>query len=332
LERLIPPIEAPELSTPLSLAAARELAARALRQAKSGSDPAAAKQRRKQERRAAESDTLTAIAEEFLRRVGPGLRTLDQRRSDLQLLCTSPIGRLPVSEIKRGQYMRVLDHIADHNGPVRADRVLVALKRLLSWHSERSDFISPLGRGGRRTSITERARTRILSDDELRAVWLAAERDKGPFGSYARFLLLTAARRNEAAGLRRSELSDGGKTWTVPAQRCKIKRDVLVPLSEAAQGIIAARPVLGDFIFSTDGMRPLSSLADGKRALDAASGVTGWVLHDLRRTARSLMSRAGVPSDHAERSLGHAITGVRGTYDGTRTKMRSATPSRRWPR
>jgi integrase len=43
--------------------------------------------------------------------------------------------------------------------------------------------------------------------------------------------------------------------------------------------------------------------------------VTGWTLHDLRRTARSLMSRAGVPTDHAERCLGHVITGVRATYD-----------------
>ena len=52
-----------------------------------------------------------------------------------------------------------------------------------------------------------------------------------------------------------------------------------------------------------------------KQAIDAASGVTGWVIHDLRRTARSLLSRAGIPSDHAERCLGHVIGGVRGIYD-----------------
>ena len=52
-----------------------------------------------------------------------------------------------------------------------------------------------------------------------------------------------------------------------------------------------------------------------RRELDAASGVKGWRLHDLRRTARSLMSRAGVPTDHAERCLGHVIGGVRGVYD-----------------
>jgi integrase len=46
-----------------------------------------------------------------------------------------------------------------------------------------------------------------------------------------------------------------------------------------------------------------------------ASHVTGWTLHDLRRTARSLLSRSGVDADTAERCLAHAIRGVRGTYD-----------------
>jgi integrase len=305
----------PELGTPLSLAAARELATKALRQARSGTDPAAAKQRQRQEQLAAESDTLQAVAQEYLRRVGPKLRTLDQRKADLDLLCASALGRLPIREIRRGQYTRVFDHVADHNGPVRADRVLSATKTLLAWHAERSDFISPLGRGGRRTSILERARTRVLSDDELRALWLAAEQDQRLFGAYVRFLLLTATRRSEAAGFQRSELSADGKTWTIPALRCKTKRDVVLPLSKAAQKIIAAQPLLGDFIFSATGKNPLGDFTRRKAAFDQLSGVGGYGLHDLRRTSRTLLSRAGVNSDTAERCLGHTLTGVRAVYD-----------------
>ena len=74
----------------------------------------------------------------------------------------------------------------------------------------------------------------------------AAEQDKGPFGPFVRFVLLTATRRGEAAGLRRSELSDGGTVWTIPAARYKSGKDTLIPLSAAAQKIIAAKPVLGD--------------------------------------------------------------------------------------
>jgi integrase len=314
------PSNGPELDTPLSLAAARALATKALREARAGADPCAAKQRARQVQRAAESDTLENIAAEYLRREGPRLRTLSQRRSDLDLICASVLGRLPVAEITRGQYTRVLDYIADNNGPVRSDRCLSALRTLLSWHAKRSDFVSPLVRGGRRTSIAERARSRVLTDDELRALWLAAEQDGTPFGAFVRFTLLTATRRSEAAGLRRSELSDGGTLWTIPGKRYKTSyktsRDVVIPLSNAAQDIIAAQPALaGDFVFSADGSHALTGFSERKSEFDAACGVSGYVLHDLRRTARTLLSRAGIAADIAEMCLGHALGGVRGTYD-----------------
>ena len=227
------------------------------------------------------------------------------------------LGRLPVAEIKRGQYSRVLDHIADHNGPGRSDRCLSALRTLLSWHAGRSDFISPLVRGMRRTSTRERARERVLTEDELRAVWGAAEQDKGPFGPFVKFLLLTAVRRGEAAGLKRNELSADGTTWTIPGARYKSGKDTVIPLSAAAQRIVAERPQLGggDLVFSATGAQPLGGFAARKTDFDAACGVSGYRLHDLRRTARTLLSRAGISADIAEMCLGHALGGIRGTYD-----------------
>jgi integrase len=308
------PESRPEIGTPLSLAAARELATGALRQAKSGNDPATARRRQREERRAAEAETFKAIGEEFLRREGPRLRTVSQRKADFELLYPA-LGRLPIADIRRGQYVRALDHIADERGDVRADRVLTAVKALLNWHAGRSEFVSPLGRGGRRTSTRERARSRILSDEELRAVWLVAEKDDGPFGAYVRFVLLTATRRSEAGGLRRSELADP-QTWIIPAARYKSGQDTLVPLSRAAQKILAAQPRLaGDYVFSATGKRPLTDWAFRKEKLDRESGVTGWTLHDLRRTSRTLLSRAGISADIAERCLGHAMSAIRGTYD-----------------
>ena len=161
------PANTPELDTPLSLAAARELATKALRQAKSGRDPCAAKQRARQQERAAESDTLRAISDEYLRREGPRLRTLNQRRADLDLLCASVLGRLPVAEIKRGQYTRVLDHIADHNGLARGDRVLTALRTLLSWHASPQRF--HLAAGARRAP-NQPARTGALAHSDRRGI------------------------------------------------------------------------------------------------------------------------------------------------------------------
>src|SRR5262249_10024648 len=275
------PESTPELDTPLSLAAARELAMRALRQAKAGSDPAATKRKAREAERAAEADTLQAVAEEYLRREGPRLRTLKQRRSDLELLF-QPLGRQPIDQIRRGQYTRVLDGIADQRGPVRADRVLSALKHMLTWHAERSEFVSPLGRGGRRTSIRERARKRILSDAEFTAVWIAAEKDPGPFGPYVRFTVLTATRRSEAAGLHRSELSDNGTTWVIPGSRYKNKLDTLIPLSRAAQKILAGRPELnGGVVFSAGGTEALRALRARQRALPQGRRVTRRGPHPL---------------------------------------------------
>jgi len=148
-----------------------------------------------------------------------------------------------------------------------------------------------------------------LSDEELRAVWKAAE-TAGVFGDLVRFILLTATRRSEAAHMRRTELT--GADWIIPAERYKSKIDHLIPLSAAAQSLIRKD---GDLIFTLTGNFPITGFSLFKDGLDKASGVTGYRLHDLRRTARSLMPRAGISEDIAERCLGHVMAGVRGTYN-----------------
>jgi integrase len=253
-------------------------------------------------------DTLKSVCEEYLGREGKRLRTAQRREQVLNRLVYPAFGNRPISDIKRSEIVRWLDQIEDANGPVMADRTLAVLRKVMNWHATRSDeFRSPIVRGMARTSGTERARDRILSDDEIRSIWQAAE---GVYGALVRFILLTAARRSEAAEMQWTEL-DGG-TWTLPASRNKTKVDLLRPLSKAALAALPAK--LGEWVWAVNGL-PLTISSLRKQALDEASGVTGWVIHDLRRTARSLMSRAGVPADHAERCLGHVIGGVRGVYD-----------------
>jgi integrase len=122
------------------------------------------------------------------------------------------------------------------------------------------------------------------------------------------------ARRNEAARMADNELS--GDDWIVPAARYKTKLDHVVPLSQTARDLLASIPrIKGVAYIFTTGSEPISGFSKFKETFDEECGVTGWTLHDLRRTGRSLMSRAGVDADHAERCLGHVITGVRGTYD-----------------
>jgi integrase len=94
-----------------------------------------------------------------------------------------------------------------------------------------------------------------------------------------------------------------------------VKLDLVRPLSKAAMAILPPRGHDDEFVFGLAPDTPLVAFSRIKKQIDAKSGVTGWTFHDLRRTARTLMSRGRVPSDHAERCLGHVIGGIRGIYD-----------------
>jgi integrase len=202
-------------------------------------------------------------------------------------------------------------------GARTADVSLAVIRRIFHWHEVREDdFVSPIIRGMSRTNTKERARSRILTDDELRAVWEVASATEGPFGALVKFLLLTTARRSEAARMRWTEIGADG-LWTLPAGRSKTKVEVARPLSKAARVLLAEQPRFDScgYIFTSNGRSPVTNFSGWKTKLDAASGVQGWRLHDLRRTSRSLLARAGVNADTAERCLGHATPTIRATYD-----------------
>jgi integrase len=296
----------------LNLDKARKRAKVLLGKVASGEDPLG--ERRKKESEAA--NTLKSVTEEYLEREGDRLRTIDERRSVLERLVYPKLGARQIDEIRRTDIVRLLDKIEDENGAVMADHVLAYLRRVMTWHAGRSDdFRSPIVRGMARTKPSARRRQRTLSDDELRAVWKTAEAEQSAFGYFVQFLLLTATRRNEAAHMRRPEVS--GIDWTIPQSRYKTGLELLIPLSPAAVTLLDTVPKIGrgGLVFTTNGKQPLGGFSKFKREFDKACKVTGWTLHDLRRTARSLMGRAGVPTDHAERCLGHAMGAIRGTYD-----------------
>jgi integrase len=297
----------------LTLAAARKGAADALHELARGHDPAAARKAAALTAAAAKANTLAAIVAEYLKREGGKLRTLDQRTSILNRLILPVLGARPIADIKRSDIVRLLDGIEDRSGQRMADVALAVLRRIMAWHATRADdFVPPIVRGMSRQKVAEHRRARILDDDELRRLW-AATADGQWFSNFIRVLLLTTARRGEAAGLKWAEVGADG-LWTLPASRSKTKVEIVRPLSKAARAILTAQPRVGDYVF-TPGAAPLRNFSDPKRKLDAVAGLSGYRLHDLRRTSRSLLSRAGVNPDIAERCLGHALPAIRATYD-----------------
>jgi len=315
----------------VTLAEARAAAAAALVKVDRGDDPTAAKRREKLLAQNAAAKTLQAIAESYLEREGKKkegrLRSLEYQRAILERLVYPALGGMPIAKIKRSVIIELLDRIEDGKlidnkgrrivgGPAMAQATLAVIRKVFGWYAVRDeDFRTPLVRGMSRITPKDRARSRILSDDELRAVWKTAAARADPFANLIRFLLLTSARKSEASSLMWEEV-DGNGNWTLPAIRNKTKVDLVRPLSKAALAVIDAQPRIANCRFAfTYGAKPIGSYDVRKARLDKSCGVAGWTLHDLRRTARSLMSRASVSSDHAERCLGHVIGGVRGTYD-----------------
>ena len=178
------------------------------------------------------------------------------------------------------------------NGDRTADLVLAYLRKALNWWQTRDeDFVSPIVKGMGRYKAKDRERKRVLTDDELRIIWAKTETGE-PFHALVRFLLLTGCRREEAAGLAFDEINS--TTWTLPASRNKTKVDLVRPLSKPAAAIVDAQPRIGNSwrVFTYSGAR--MAFGARKKALAEACGIADWRLHDLRRTARTLMSRAGV--------------------------------------
>ena len=246
------------------------------------------------------------------------LRSAALYRRTLNRLVLPAFGKLPISSIRRSQIANLRDDIKKENGEVMAKLTFAIVRRVFSWHQGREDhFVSPLA-GMSPKKATDGPRSRVLDDDELRAVWLTAEASTGLFGALVRFLLLTAARRDEAAEMSWSEIKNG--IWTIPAARHKTGRrsgDLERPLSAASMAVLDALPRIGPdkYVFTLDGERPFGGISANKDRFDKACGVSGWTIHDLRRTARSLMSRAGIPAEIAEQCLGHKIPGIQAVYD-----------------
>jgi integrase len=259
-----------------------------------------------------------AVAAEWLRRhvEAKGLRSQTEIKRNIQNWILPAWGGREFTSIRRGDVAKLLDKVQDNAGPVAADFTLSVVRNLSNWYATRhDDYASPIVKGMRRSNPKERARDRMLNDDELRAVWKQAELN-GSFGAFVRLLLLTGQRRDKVAAMRWQDVGIDG-TWTIPAEdREKGNANELV-LPEVALDIIKAQPRFADnpYVFAGRGGSHFSGYSKAKAAFDAKAPIAPWKLHDLRRTARSLMSRAGVRPDVAERVLGHVIAGVEGIYD-----------------
>jgi integrase len=304
----------------LSLKDARELAAKALRGVAEGRDPG----REKILARAAKAESVDRVVEEFLerhvRRSNRPRTAQETERLLRQHVLPRWRGRM-VHEITRRDVLDILDRVVDGGAPIAANRVLAAVRKFFNWCVAR-DILAASPCAGVKPPTAERARDRVLTDDELRLVWQAADKLGGTFGPLVKLLALTGQRRDEVAQMRRDELSLDARLWTLPPARTKNNQPHEVPLSKASLAVLQNVPHTpgSPFVFTTNGgASPASGYSKNKRRLEALlpSDMPAWRLHDLRRSCASGMARLGINLPVIEKVLNHSsgsFAGIVGVY------------------
>jgi integrase len=216
-------------------------------------------------------------------------------------------------EITRSDIMQVIEKFKAT--PAERQHAFVAIRTMMNWCVKHGLLeSSPVPR----LSFSVQPRSRILSDDELRAVWQRAERTGYPHGRIVQLLILTGQRRSEIAGLRRIWIRD--ETIVFPIGFTKNKREHTIPLAALARQIIEALPSDTDFMFPSrlSDTAPFNGWSRCKWTFDKPLKITEYTLHDLRRTYSSNMARLGVPIHVTEKLLNHVsgtLSGVAAVYN-----------------
>jgi integrase len=255
----------------MTIEQARERARAALKRIKSGEPPPKPPQ------------SVAVTAQNWLsRHVDKNkLRTARELRRIVDTYITPHIGDADFASLRRSDIVAFLDVIEDKHGPATADAVLSTLRSIASWVQRRSDdYTPPFARGMRRVPKHQHQRSRVLSDDELRLVWRAAENAR-TLGVIIRLLLLTCQRLAKVREMRWADISTDS-IWSIPQEPGEKGNGGRLRLPPAALQIINVQPRFASspFVFPH---RPTDRT---KKNFEARCGVTSWRLHDLRRTSR----------------------------------------------
>jgi integrase len=226
--------------------------------------------------------------------------------------CLAPWLELPAAQFTKADLRTARDIVADRGALMQANRLLGYIGPVLRWAAGEDLIAFNFTPSIRRSS--EKTRERKLSHEEIAAIWGACkefERSSAArsFGRLVRFLLTTAQRRDEGASLRYRDIVNG--VWRQEQNKSDRPHELRLP--QLALSLIGEGDP-DDLVFSGRGGGKISGWSKLKSALDKVSGVTGWRLHDLRRTAASGAQEAGASNHVVELVLNHVVPGVGGVY------------------
>jgi len=224
-----------------------------------------------------------------------------------------PVHGESAETVSRHELAPVLRAIASERGEVTANRARSALSGMFVHAIQHGLLKRDTNPCAFLPSWPERARERVLTLDELAAVWNAAPKVTPTFGAIVRLLILVGGRRSEVSDLRWAEIDFDEAVIRLPGSRVKNGRAHLIPLAPAARALLEGAPRISDSRVFVG----LSSWSWAKRKLDELAPIQpAWVLHDIRRSCRTLWrEKLGLDGHLAELLLGHVRPGIESVYD-----------------
>ncbi|MGZ8216275.1 tyrosine-type recombinase/integrase [Methylomagnum sp.] len=319
----------------VGLAEARKLVKELRARVTLGFDPAMEKQERKAENRAKEEAqsfvrTVAEVADEFLSRYVDGkLKRPDMIRQRLnKYIHQSPIGGLPVDQVKPLHIDQVLLNIVDTGKRRTANDVLRWLKRVFDFGITRHylEHNPAAAFGVKDAGGSEKARERALSLVEVATLFRAMD-ESASFSRQnllsVRLLLALGVRKMELLAAPWAEFDLDAAVWSLPAKRAKNAHDIRIPLPSMAVEALRELEILGcgsAFVFPARcglrrGDRPVAASTLNTALESLPHGLEPFTVHDFRRTVRTQLAALNIPPNICERCLNHVIPGIAGVYD-----------------
>lgn len=315
----------------MGISEARARAAVVRADVKGGADPVADARRRRQMARDGKSDigTLATLLDLYATLHGESLKSWPEQQARIK----SVFGKLLSTALPK---LTLVDlQLAADKWPARQSAAAAVryLRPALKWAAAPGRAYVPAQMTALRPPATPGRRDRVLSRDELARLLPVLRGSSRPYASCLHFILLTLARREEAGGARWRDIEVDAGTWIIP--QTKNGTPHVVPLSRQARDLLTAiKPADADplaLVFSTKSGNALGNWDRETRAVQAASGSTGWTRHDLRRTGATMLGEMGELPDIIEAALNHTAirSQLAATYNKSRYRPQVATALQR---
>ena len=291
----------------LSLAEARRQATNLLGEVEKGEDPA---EKRNQERNAGTFEELAQVYLEMHARPNKKPASIKEDTRILNTYLLPAWSRRKFQSITRSDVIRLLDEVKfKRKAQIMANRVKALASTIFNFAARKAlvpeTFANPCANVEQPTR--EKSRERVLSDDEIKALWADLENRAEPIASIYRLVLLTGQRPGEVKAMRWCDI-DGENIWTIPATETKNKREHKVPLSSHVLAVIERlRPLSGggEFVFAAPRGGHIQWFQKMSQRIQKNVGFN-FRPHDLRRTCATNLSKLGVDDVTIATILNHS--------------------------